>query len=227
MFVQIVGRRVDVQEAGDDLSARVVLVDVADRRQRVTRIEAVREFAQPKPAAVVLRDLDDLAGLVRGRDAFAPRHEVEAVDGIVVLAHVVVALGAAGMVVECHARADHVEERGTAVAERALDQRHELVLVAGEAARDIGDTELQRQRHHVDGSVAVDRPALGLRAAIGGGRELALGQPVDPVVLADIGHVDAAPDQVRELTEADRRRIAIARHAQVLRNRECGEYVFA
>ena len=42
--------------------------------------------------------------------------EVDAAHGVVVLAHVVVALGAAGVVVEGDAGADDVDERGAAMA---------------------------------------------------------------------------------------------------------------
>ena len=56
---------------------------------------------------------------------------------------------------------------------------------------------------------------LALAALVGGGRELALGQAVDAVVLDDVGHVDAAPHGMRELAEADRRRVAVAADAEI------------
>jgi hypothetical protein len=46
----------------------------------------------------------------------AGRDEVDAADRLVVLAHIVVALGAAAVVVEGHAGADHVNEGRPAVA---------------------------------------------------------------------------------------------------------------
>ena len=106
-------------------------------------------------------------------------------------------------------------KRRAAVAERALDQRHELLLVAREAAADVARAELQRHRHQVDRGVAVDDALLALAALVGGGRELALGEAVDAVVLDDVGHVDAAPHGVGELAEADRRRVAVAADAEV------------
>jgi hypothetical protein len=63
--------------------------------------------------------------------------------------------------------------------------------------------------------VRVDDAALGLRALVGGRRELALGQPVHAVVLDDVDHVDAAPHDVGELAEADRGGVAVAGDAEV------------
>ena len=70
-------------------------------------------------------------------------------------------------------------------------------------------------RDEVDRRVVVDRAALRLRAAVGGGRELALGQAVHAVVLDDVDHVHAAPHRVRELAEADRGGIAVAGDAEI------------
>ncbi len=97
----------------------------------------------------------------------------------------------------------------------ALDQRHQLGLVAREAAPDVAGPQLQGQAHQIDRLVVVDDAALRLRAGVGGGRELALGQAVHPVVLDDVGHVDAAPDRVGELAEPDRGGVAVAGDAQV------------
>jgi hypothetical protein len=119
------------------------------------------------------------------------------------------------VVVEGDARGDHVDEGRALVLDRRLDQRHHLLLVAGERAGDEGGPELQRQRDQVDGIIGIGQTALGLRAAVGGGGELALGEAVDAVVLDDIDHVHAAPQRVRELPEADRGRIAVTGHAEI------------
>ena len=77
--------------------------------------------------------------------------------------------------------------------QRRLDQRHQLRLVAGEAARDEGGAELQRHADQVDRLVACSpTPRLLLAPLVGGGGELALGQPVHAVVLDDVDHVHAA-----------------------------------
>ena len=96
------------------------------------------------------------------------------------------------------------------MADRRLEQRHELVLVAGEAARHEGCPEEHRHRGEVDRLIGVADAALRRRTGIGGRRELPLGQAVDPVVLDDVDHVDAAPEAVGELAEADRGGIAVA-----------------
>ncbi len=46
------------------------------------------------------------------------------------------------VVVERDARADDVDEGRALVRDRALDQRHELVLVTGKTAPDVGGAEL-------------------------------------------------------------------------------------
>ena len=58
-------------------------------------------------------------------------------------------------------------------------------------------------------------PFFALRALVGGGGELALGEAVDAVVLEDVGHVHAAAHDVRELAEADRGGVAVAGDAEV------------
>ena len=57
-------------------------------------------------------------------------------------AHIVIALGAAAMVVKRDARANDVDKGGTTMPNRTLDERHQLFFVARKAAADIGCTEL-------------------------------------------------------------------------------------
>ena len=75
--------------------------------------------------------------------------------------------------------------------------------------------KLDRQRDEVDRLVGGVDPFLALRAAVGGGGELALGQAVHAIVLDDIDHVDAAPHGVGELAETDRGGVAVARDAKI------------
>ena len=124
------------------------------------------------------------------------------------------------MIVERHARRDDVDEGRAAMLEGRLDQRHELRLVAGEAARDERRAEADGERDEIDRLVDGVDPLLALRAAVGGGGELSLGQAVDAVVLDDIDHVDAAADRVGELAEADRSGVAVAGDAEIDRGRE-------
>jgi hypothetical protein len=79
------------------------------------------------------------------------------------------------------------------VHEGGVDQRDQLLLVAGKAACDEAHAQLQRQRYQVNRRVVVDNPTFGARALVGGRRELPLGQAVDAVVHDD---VDRAPHAV-------------------------------
>ena len=95
------------------------------------------EFAELEDAAFGAGgDFDYFAVGVFGADGFAGGPEVEAVYGFVVLADVVVALGAAGVVIEGDAWADDIDEGGAGVGDGGLDQGDELLLVAGERAGD-------------------------------------------------------------------------------------------
>ena len=64
------------------------------------------------------------------------------------------------MVVEGHTGADDVNEGRSAVRDGPFDQRHQLRLVAGKAARHIAGTQLQRQGHKIQRVVAVDHTFL-------------------------------------------------------------------
>ena len=65
------------------------------------------------------------------------------------------------------------------------------------------------------GSSLLTAPRFALAALVRRRRELALGEAVHAVVLDDVDHVDAAAKHVRELADADRRRIAVAGYAEV------------
>ena len=56
----------------------------------------------------------------------------------------------------------------------------------------------------------VDDAGFELRTEVGGGRELALGEAVDAVVLDDVDHRQIAAHQVYKLAHADRGRVAVA-----------------
>ena len=157
----------------------------------------------------------DRARLVIHLDLFAAGDEVEPVYRLVVLAHIIEALGRAGVIVEGDAGRDAVDEGRALVFDRRLDQRNELRLVAGEAARDEAGAELQRQCGKIDRAVAIDQAALALGTTVGGSGELAFGQPVNAVIFHDIDHVDAAADAMGELAEPDGGAVAVARDAEI------------
>jgi len=213
--MQILGAAIHIQQTGDDFSEGMALLQMVHCADAVRRIVVGIELAQMQDRSVMLDDAAQGPRRIGGIDLVARQYHVEAVDRVVVFAHVVVALGRAGMVVEGHAGTDHVDEGRTAMAQCTLDQRDQLFLVARKTAGDIAGAELQGERHQIDRRIAVHHPALALRALVGGGRELALGQAIDAVVLDDVGHVDAAPHGMGKLADADRRRIAVARDAHV------------
>ncbi len=213
--VQIVRIAVHIEQPGDDLALGRVIEQEAHRGELVVDVVFGVELAQRDLRAVVLLDDLDRARLVVDLDRLAAGDEVEPVHRLVVHAHVVEALGRAEVVVERDAGREHVDEGRALVLDRRLDDRHELRLVAGERARHEGRAELHRHRDQVDRGVVVDRAALRLRAAVGGGGELAFGQAVHAVVLDDVDHVDAAADRVRELPEPDRGAVAVARDAEI------------
>ena len=119
------------------------------------------------------------------------------------------------MVVEGDAGRDDVDKRRALVLDRRLDDRHQLLLVAGEGAGHESRTQLQGHGHQVDAGVMVGHALLALGALVRGCRELSLGEAVDPVVLDDVGHVDPAPDGMGELAQADRGAVPVAGNAQV------------
>src|SRR4026208_1572847 len=89
----------------------------------VARVVVGVELAKAEDAAFGAGgDFDDFAFGVGGADGFAGGPEVEAVDGLVVLADVVVALGGAGVVVKGDAGAADVDEGGARVGGGGLGQ---------------------------------------------------------------------------------------------------------
>src|SRR5215468_5190763 len=92
------------------------------------------ELAQRQHRPVMLLHHLHRAGSIVDMDWRAACHEIEKIDGLVVLAHVVEALGRASMIVEGDARRNHINEGSAAVLDRGLDDRNELLLVAGTSA---------------------------------------------------------------------------------------------
>ncbi|MBA7716506.1 hypothetical protein ES703_125579 [subsurface metagenome] len=213
--MQVFRLGVDVQQPGHDLALGRVLLQEVLRAEAIMRIVIGIELAQRQPCAVVLLHHLHGAGRVVHADRVAADQHVEPVHRVIMLAHIIEALGRAGVVVEGDAGADHVDEGRALVTDGGRDQRHQLRLVAGEAARHEGRAELQRDRDEIDRIVGVGDALLRLGAEVGGGRELALGQAVYAVVLDDVGHVDAAADRMRELAEADRGGVAVAGDAEI------------
>ena len=206
---------IDIEQPGRYLALGGALADRHQCGICVARIVTLVELMQHQARAVVQCHGHRCAFLVVSRDLAFFRHEVELVDRLVVRAHVLIALGGCGVVVEGHARTDDVEEGEAAIADGRLDQRNELALVTRKRAGDEAGAELDRHLAKIDRIERVWLALLRRRSLVVGRRELALGQPIAAVVHHDIDHVELPPDNVPELTEPDRGGIAIARHADV------------
>src|SRR5881394_1136710 len=213
-FVQIGRALIDVQEPGHDLAGPLVSTHVADRLAAVADLEILRDLPEQHPAAIVQLDRQHVARVVGRLDIARGRHEVRVDHAMTELPRVRVALRRVLVIVERHARRQHVDQREAAVADSGLDQRHELLLVAREAARDERAAERERDLDRVDRRLLVHLAALRLRADVRRRRELPLREPVHAVVLDDVDHVEVATQRMHELTDPDRQRVTVAGHAE-------------
>ena len=179
----------------------------------IGRVVVLFQLAQVQAGTVVHRDFDGRAGIVLDGNVLEVGDEADVLQSLFVLFHVFVGLGRTLVIVESHARRNDVEHDRALVRDGGLQHGAELALVAGERAADQGRAELNRQRAGVDRRKIVDHAGLQLRAQVGGGRELALGEAVDAVVLDDVNDGQIAAHQVDELSDADRSGIAVAADA--------------
>ncbi len=120
------------------------------------------------------------------------------------------------LVVEGHAGADDVEDGDAFVGKSRLEQFLDLFGVSREGARHKGCVRSDGFHANIDRHVLVDALLLQAQAHLGGGRELALGQPIDTVVFDNVDHVHVAAHQVLELAHANAGAVAIARDADAL-----------
>ena len=125
------------------------------------------------------------------------------------------------MVVEGHARGDHVHESEAPVSQPGLDERHQLLLISGEASCNKRGTQRKRQRRWIDRGHLVCFTAFGLAAYIRRRRKLTLGQSVYTIVLQHIKHVHVTAHGVAELTQPDGERIAVPGNSDVGKSAVC------
>src|SRR3954447_3966349 len=128
--VQVVCVRIYVEQPGYNLSLGRVPLQERHRREPVVSVVVRIDLAERKPGAVMLFDHLHRSGRVIDRDRVTPGNYVQPVHRIVVLAHVVETLGRTGVIVECDARADDVDEGGALVLDGGGDQGHNWRLVA-------------------------------------------------------------------------------------------------
>ena len=134
-------------------------------------------------------------------------------DGLFVILHVAIALGGAFVIVEGGARRNDVDHDQSLVRDGGLQQGGQLLLVAGEGPRDERRPPLQGQHAAIERRQFVGAAGLGFRSYVGRGRKLTLRQSIDAVVFDDVNVRQVAAQQVHELAQADRGRIAVAADA--------------
>ena len=107
-------------------------MQTAERRDLVGRVVALFQLLQIQLRPVVHRHFLGGAGRVIDGDVLEEGDKAHLLERVVVILYVRVALGRSFMIVERHARRDHVEHDRAAVAERRLEKREQLLLVARE-----------------------------------------------------------------------------------------------
>ena len=73
------------------------------------------QLVQPERRPIVHGHIDAAAGIVLDVDLGKVRHEIQIVYRLFMIFHELIGLGRAFMVVECHARRDHIEHHGAAM----------------------------------------------------------------------------------------------------------------
>ena len=131
---EVVAIRLDVDDPGRELAAPRGFVQALQRVDLVGRVVDPLRASSRSASSRRASSLPARARLVVDRDVLEERHEADLLKRIVVLFHVGVALGRALVVVERDAGRDDVEHHRAAVRERRLEQREQLLLVAGERA---------------------------------------------------------------------------------------------
>ena len=99
------------------------------------------------------------------------------------------------------------------MAQGRLQQRQELLLVAGKRPRHKRGAQLDGQGARIDWRQIVHHAVLQLRAHVGRRRELPFREAVAAVVFDDVDDGQVAPHQVHELADADGARVAVAADA--------------
>src|SRR2546421_11900802 len=214
--VELALRAFYIKQPGQIFPGLHPFLDLRPGGDAIRRIVGGVELAQHDAAAVMHHHRERLAFPVVCGDLALERNEVRVHRRLVVLARVGVALRRAFVVVERHARGKYVDQGEALVLHAGLDERHELLLVAREAARREGGAQGHREQYRVDRRLEVGLALLRLGADVGGGGELSLRQPVHAVVLDDVQHVHVAAYGMPELAEPDRECIAVSGDADVV-----------
>src|SRR5215475_2787878 len=142
--VQVLRLLLDIEQTGDDLTLRGMMLEEAESCSTVVQLVVGRKLAQRKLGAVVLFYNLDCSGLVFNLDRHAAGYEIEPVHGLVMLAHEIEALGRTSVIVEGNTGRNHIDKCRAPMGDCRLDDRNQLMLVAREGARDKACAQLQR-----------------------------------------------------------------------------------
>src|SRR5437899_8794 len=169
---EVVHRRVDIEQAGYQVTLGAALLDDTDRGAAVSGVVVFAQVLEHDVGFVVEPDVADGAGFVVHVDLLEEGDERDVRDRLLVVFDPAVALGRTVVVVERDARRDDVEHRRSAMGDRRLDQRHDLLAVAAERPHDERTSKSKGHRARVDRLERVDGALLLHRAEVGGRREL-------------------------------------------------------
>src|SRR5688572_18685439 len=165
-IVHVRGLRCEIEQACRYFAFALASANVRIRTVTIGRIVILIDLAQADHAAIMHHYVSGTARCVTRLDLAAQRDEIRCYDFLDVIARVLVALGRAFVIVERHAGRDHIDESKAPVRESRLQDRYELLFIAGKTARHERCTEREREQHRIDGLVAIRFAALRLRAYI-------------------------------------------------------------
>src|SRR5580658_7524342 len=126
---------VNIEDASEYFPFSFSFFERCQRRQAVGWIEFAVQFSDAQVRAVVQADVADFAFFNFYRNILKKWNEIQLVECGFVFLHVAIALGRTFMVVEGHARRDHVNHGESAMCDGGFYDRLKLLLVAAERTR--------------------------------------------------------------------------------------------
>src|SRR5436190_246142 len=118
---------------------------LSQKRERAHSIGGVMiavELAQPQVRAIMHADVGGRSWIVVHVDIFKTGYKANFLHRLVMVFRILVRLGGAFMIVEGGAGRDYIDHHGAAMRDGSLEQREQLLLVAGERPRHKGRTQL-------------------------------------------------------------------------------------
>src|SRR5262245_56129083 len=121
--MQVTWLGLQIEYAGYDFARCMPLLQVLHGRYPIMRVVVGGHLAQSEPCSVVLHDFLDRPRRIVRIDLVALWDDIEAVDGIIMLAHIIEALARAPVSIKGEARRDAVDECGPVMLDCRLDHR--------------------------------------------------------------------------------------------------------